>query len=114
MKRIKRRVVTGTGRGPTVLCIGWYAPEQYGRLLDASPDKSDMNEQWLQWEAKATETLKVLRAQGVAARKLPIDVEEMIAWCESQGKPLNGASRAEFISMKCRELGIAETKGRTD
>lgn len=111
MKRAKMRAVNSAGQGP-VTCIGWYPPEQYARLLEAFTDKSNFHEQWFQWEAKATETLELLRAQGVPARKLTIDVEEMIAWCESQGKPLTGESRAEFISRKCREQGIAETKPR--
>lgn len=71
-----------------------------------------MHEQWYQWEAKATEMLGILQAEGVAARKLVVDVEEIIAWCESQGKPFNAASRADFISKKCREQAIAETKLR--
>jgi hypothetical protein len=107
MKRKKSRAVGRTGPGPVLVCIGWYTPEQYARLREASTDQ-----QWFQWEAKATETLEILRAEGLAARKLAVDVEEMIAWCESAGKPFNSASRAEFISKKCRKQGIAETKLR--
>ena len=110
MKRTKRRVVTKTGKAPLVPGIGWYAPEEYARLREVFTDKNNLHENWSQWEAKATETLEFLRTQGIPARKIAIDVEEMIAWCESHGKPLNGASRAEFIATKCRELGIAEAK----
>lgn len=113
MKRTKRRVVTRTGRGPIVPGIGWYAPEQYVRLREAFSDKDNLHEQWSQWEAKAIETLEFMRAQGIPVRKIAIDVEEMIAWCVSQNKPLNGASRGEFIATKCRELGIKEAKRRT-
>jgi hypothetical protein len=110
MKRTKRRIVTEAGPHPPVLGIGWYAPEQYARLREAFADKNNFHERWSQWEAKATETFELLRAQGVAARKIAIDVEEMIAWCQEHGKPLDAASRAEFIAIKSRELGIAEAK----
>jgi len=110
MKRPKKRVVTWTGRRPVVPGVGWYTPEQYARLREVFLDRNDLHEQWAQWEAKATEMLELLRAQGIPARKIAIDVEEMIVWCVSHDKPLNGASRAEFIAMKCRQLGTAESR----
>lgn len=110
MRKIKRRVLTKPGKGPTVTGLGWYTPEQYPRLREASTDSENIQERWSEWEATASNTLEILSAQGLTVRKIPIDVEEMIAWCKSQGKPLNGASRAEFIARKCREIGIAEAK----
>lgn len=104
--------MTKSGKAPLAPCIGWYAPEQYARLREVFTDKDNLHDHWSQWEAKASETLELLRAQGIPARKIAIDLEEMIGWCESEGKPLDGASRAEFISLKCRELGIAEQKQR--
>jgi hypothetical protein len=36
---------------------------------------------------------------------VPIDVDELVAWCVQQGRTLNGAARAEFTALKTRELG---------
>ena len=110
MKKNKRRVVTRVGSRPVVPGIGWYSPEGYVRLRETFTDKNNLHETWAQWEAKATETLEFLRSQGIPARKIAIDVDEMIGWCHSQHKPLNGTSRAEFIALKCRAQGTAEAK----
>lgn len=52
----------------------------------------------------AESSLKTIRKTGVDPVKIDIDVEEMIAWAQSSGRPLDGNARSEFIAEKTREL----------
>jgi len=81
----------------TVSGIGWYSPDQYARLREVSEDRDGMYDTWAEWEANARKTLNRLRADGVCAREVPVDVEEMIAWCRASRQSINGASRTEYI-----------------
>jgi hypothetical protein len=37
-------------------------------------------------------------------KQVPVDVEELRAWCESHGLPLNASARAEFVAKKLPAL----------
>jgi hypothetical protein len=100
-KKPETTVVTG---------VGWYSPEAYARLREVAVDRENIHDQWVQWAAKSKELSEVLRSRGVVVQRIDVDIEELIAWCASEGKPIDGASRAAFISMKCRELGMAMGK----
>jgi hypothetical protein len=104
VKKRRRQGLTRVSKTPIVPGIGWYSREQYRRLIEVSEDAENMSPTWEDWEANARKLLSTLRSEGIPARELPIDVEEMISWCRAQGKPVNGAARDEFISLKCREL----------
>ena len=72
-----------------------------------------MYDTWAEWEANARKTLERLRAEGVPAREVPVDVEEIIAWCAARGEPVNGSSRADFISEVLRTMSL-QTDDRTE
>lgn len=110
MKKRKRRVITRVGTAPMIPGIGWYSREQYDRLLEVSEDRDGMSPTWEGWEEKAREVLSFLQSEGIPAREVSIDVEDMISWCEAQKRAVNGAARAEFISLKCRELPAAKSR----
>lgn len=103
MKKRQRRTVTKVGRDQLATGIGWYSREQYCRLLEASEDRDEMNPTWEEWKKKAQELLGFLQRQRIPAREVHIEVEELIAWCAIKGRPVNGAARAEFISLKCQQ-----------
>ncbi len=42
---------------------------------------------------------KRLRAQGVATIRIPIVVDEFIAWCRSAGRKVNSNARAEYAAL---------------
>jgi hypothetical protein len=92
--------------GP-VVGIAWFRPEQWERLLEVSDDRDKLEPTHAAWEKFATQTLKRLRRSGVNARKVDVDVEEILAWCAEHGHPMNASARAEFVSRKV----LAATKG---
>jgi hypothetical protein len=102
---MKKRRSSSLARNDAVIPgIGWYSPDQYARLREVSEDRNGMYDTWAEWEANARKTLNRLRAEGVPAREVPIDVEAMIAWCSARGQSINGSSRTEYIVEMLRNM----------
>lgn len=90
-------------RPPVRMGIAWYRKEQWQRLRQSSEDVDDLGETYEEWLAAALDGLKKLAALGVEAEKVDVDVDELLAWCNIQGLPLNGESRSEFAADKIRK-----------
>jgi hypothetical protein len=55
------------------------------------------------------------RGDGVSFQvvEMPIDIDEWVAWCQANGKALNGAARSEFASYKLSEgVGASSSSGQ--
>ena len=84
--------------------IGWYRADQYDLLYTHSVDRNEMFETFKEWEKSAKKSLKGLRAIDQAACKVPIDVLELICWCQCTGRVLDGQARSAFIHKKIEEM----------
>jgi hypothetical protein len=91
----------GTG---TTIGVGWYRPEQWALLLSASVDRDELESTHAEWVDSAESSLKVIRATEHNPIKIDIDVEEMIAWSQENGRDLDGYARSQFIAAKTREM----------
>ena len=56
-----------------------------------------------EWKAVAEENLVNLAQHGYKLCKVHIDVEELLIWCNSQNRDVDGDARTEFTVMKLRE-----------
>ncbi len=101
-KRTKRQRTSGDGID-LVLGIAWYRREQWNRLLEISADREKMEDTYEEWEANAEKGLQMAARPGVVFRKVDIDVEELVEWCRSQRRPVDGAARAIFTAEKLKE-----------
>lgn len=88
--------------GPVLVGIGWYRPEQWALLKANSVDSAELEASHDEWLACAEKTMDRMRKVGTQFKKVDIDVEEMIRWCQSRGKTMDGQARAEFIARKTR------------
>jgi hypothetical protein len=86
-----------------VLGVAWYRPEQWSKLLEVADDRADLEQTHEAWEATARRTLAVLAQSGVWARKVEVDVDELVRWCRADGRAIDGAARAEFVERKLRQ-----------
>jgi hypothetical protein len=50
------------------------------------------------WERGAQAAIAELVAMGRIVRKVPIDFEALLAWCQAQDRPLDSAARAEYVT----------------
>jgi len=87
--------------------VAWYRREQWNYLLAISSDRNELEDTYDEWQAMAEEKLRMLAQQGYAIRKVDIDVEALLSWCNSQARIVDGYARSEFTSVKLRELNEA-------
>lgn len=76
-----------------VLGIAWYRVDQWQRLRALATDTDALHDSYAEWETAATEKLRELRALGVAAQPVPIDVDELAHWCRDRNLAIDGAAR---------------------
>ncbi len=84
--------------------VAYYSRAQWPKLLAAAADREVLEDTHDEWVAFYNSTVAKLGAAGGRWVQVPIDVDELVAWCVQQGRPLNGATRAEFTALKTREL----------
>lgn len=89
---------------PNILVgVAWYRPDQYALLRALAVDSDSMADTYEQWLAGVTKTMDDLRQKGVVARRVDVDVKDLVAWCEKRKRPLDGAARSEYAVEKVRE-----------
>lgn len=86
-----------------VLGIAWYRREQWNRLLEASADRDELEENYDDWLRTAEGTLKELKRMGASVVKVDVDVNKLVVWCMVVNRPLDGAARAEYVSKLLSE-----------
>jgi len=101
MRRRRKQKVMDTGA--TVMGVAWYRPDQWDRLLEISSDRAELENTYDEWKAVAEENLVNLAQHGYKLRKVHIDVEELLVWCNSQNRSVDGDARTGFTVMKLRE-----------
>jgi hypothetical protein len=88
--------------GP-IVGIAWYTPEQWARLKLLADDSEALDDTYKAWLKNANGHIRGLKKQGLQLVKVPLDVDEWVAWCQKKGKALDGAARSEFVSRKVSE-----------
>ncbi len=84
---------------PTVVGIAWYDPTQWAKLKQVAADAEKMDATQEAWQRGFERTERELAARGLTVRRVPIDVDALVAWCGAQNKPVNGEARAEYTSQ---------------
>ena len=99
----KRRKQKTKDTGAMLMGVAWYRRDQWDRLLEISSDRAELEDTYDEWKAVAEENLWNLAQHGYKLCKVEIDVEELLIWCNSQNRAVDGDARTEFTVMKLRE-----------
>ena len=83
--------------------IAWYRREQWALFLSLIPDPEVFPHTYDEWLVKATATFKRLVADGIVARKVDVDVKELMAWATAMGRRADGAARAEYATFLVKD-----------
>jgi hypothetical protein len=103
MGKQRNRKTKANDKLSVVLGVAWYRKEQWGRLLEISKDRDQLEDTYEAWEASAKASLPKLRKKDVIPRKVDIDVEELLRWCQSGGRAVDASARVIFAAEKLRE-----------
>jgi hypothetical protein len=87
-----------------VMGFAWYRPQDYQHLLDISADAKDLEDSHEKWLASASRAMRKMRREGIQARRVIVDLDELQAWCETERIPIDSAARARFVAEKLRTL----------
>lgn len=87
--------------------FAWYSPEQWDRLREVSVDGDELEATHREWVAGAERAFRKLekkaRRRGDAVvKRVFVDVDDLVQWCENQGRAVDAAARAEFATEKAR------------
>jgi hypothetical protein len=84
----------------TEVGIAWYEPEQWQRLLEISADRDELEESHQEWVRDVERAIKELNRNGIQCVKVAMDLEQLLAWCQSQNIPVNGEARSRYVAEK--------------
>ena len=83
--------------------IAWYRAEQWPRLLEVATDRAQLERTYDEWQAVAQRALTDFARAGVWVRKVDVDLNELVAWCHSQGRAVDATARSAFAALKLRQ-----------
>jgi hypothetical protein len=84
----------------TEVGIAWYEPEQWPRLLEISANGAELEETHPEWLRDVERAIKELNRNGIQCVKVTVDLEQLLAWCQSQNIPVNGEARSRYVAEK--------------
>ncbi|NLF38136.1 hypothetical protein GX586_01735 [bacterium] len=82
--------------------VAWYRREQWELLRYVSSDADKLEDTYDEWLESAERTFKEILKAGINLVKVDVDVDELVAWCRSQGRPVDGDARSLFVTHKIR------------
>jgi hypothetical protein len=93
-----------TNQTQLVTGVAWYRREQWQRLREVSEDVDNLEETYDAWLQTAEGMIRDGLPPNAVVEKIDIDVEEVLAWCNILGLPMNAASRSRFVSERVRKI----------
>jgi hypothetical protein len=93
-------------RSDLVVGVAWYRRQEWQRLLDVSIDREDLESTYDEWFAAMPARIVELEQAGVKAHKIDVPVDELVSWCQQNGRLVNASARADYVANKLHQLGI--------
>jgi len=88
--------------------FAWYRKDQWLLLKALSVDSDQMDNTYEDWLRGATSSFERLVQQGMLVKRVEVDIRDLVAWCEKQNVPLNGAARSGYAAEKLQRESSAE------
>jgi hypothetical protein len=87
--------------------FAWYQREQWARLRELAADVDRLEEDYDAWLISAERTFAVVKSEGLAVERVPVDVQEMAAWCAREGRQFDSKARSEYVADLMRNRASA-------
>ncbi|MGH8674779.1 MAG: hypothetical protein ACREVG_10755 [Burkholderiales bacterium] len=93
-----------------VVGLAWFDRKQWQCLTKAAENRNELDGTYEQWEQNAREAVRTIERQGQKVEMVHVEVESLVAWCKEKRLPVNGESRAEYVTQLMRRRhGQAES-----
>ena len=103
--RTGNRQLSQTQPDPAVegVSLIWYRREEYARVRELCVDVGQFHETYEQWERNALQLVQKLQGVSVQVCKVPVVLDEVLAWCAERSKPFDSSARSEYAMMWASE-----------
>jgi inorganic triphosphatase YgiF len=82
-----------------IICISWFHPEQWDRLIEISEDREALHDSYEEWRNDANKMIQQLKSSGQIVKKVKVNLDDLLTWCQEKEIPVNGKARAEFATF---------------
>jgi hypothetical protein len=94
----RRRKRSQVPSAMTEIGLAWYSREDWQRLREIADDRDKLDDAYEDWERQALKMIRDLEAVRRRIRKVPINIEALIAWCAERKCRIDMAARSEYVS----------------
>ena len=101
MKRRQQKQPLQPKADKAVVAIAWFDEVQYAKLLEVAADRDGLHETHEAW-LQAARSLNSKLPPGVVCA--PVQVDELMAWCQERGLPNDGSSRSQYACEWARKF----------
>jgi hypothetical protein len=102
MARRHSRRRTGAAKVPILIAVAWYDAAQWARLKQVAEDPDELDDTYEEWQQGAEYIEREFMGRGLEVRRVPIDVDALVAWCRQHNKPVVADSRVEYTTEIAR------------
>lgn len=85
-----------------VVGLAWFDRKQWQRLTEVVEDRNELDDTFELWRQSALEAARTMEREGQRVEKVHIEVESLVSWCKEKGLPVNGKSRADYVTQIIR------------
>ncbi len=64
--------------------LAWYTRDTWHRLVEVADDREALDDTFEDWERTAVSAIHDIESLGRQIRRVPIDIDALIAWCRDQ------------------------------
>jgi hypothetical protein len=82
-----------------VVGLAWFDRKQWKRLTEVVENRNELEDTYEQWEQGAFDAVRMIERQGQKVEKVHVEVQSLVSWCNERGSPVNGQSRAEYVTQ---------------
>jgi len=82
-----------------VVGVAWFDIKQWKRLTESVEDRNELEDTYEQWQQSALDAVRMIERQGQKVERVHVEVESLVSWCTEKGLPVNGKSRAEYVTQ---------------
>ena len=85
------------------IALAWYSREQWELLRQVAADWDSMEPTFERWESSAGNAYRMLRQSGYRVETVDVDVADLLQWCKTRNRPVDGEARSDYIEEKLEE-----------